>query len=63
MEDVKNEVVAFRCFRIAMAGAAFVLFFFLLVTIAAVCIIYWYRDCDPFVSGDISSYDQVKNRV
>ncbi|XP_065280772.1 sodium-coupled monocarboxylate transporter 2-like [Dermacentor albipictus] len=44
---------------IAMAGAVFVLFFFLLVAIAAVCIIYWYRDCDPYVSGDISSYDQI----
>lgn len=44
---------------IAIAGAAVVVFFFLLVAVAAVCIIYWYRDCDPFVSGDISSYDKI----
>ncbi|XP_049273429.1 sodium/iodide cotransporter-like [Rhipicephalus sanguineus] len=44
---------------IAVAGAAFVAFFFLLVSIGAVYIIYWYRDCDPFVRGDISNYDQL----
>ncbi|KAL3214581.1 hypothetical protein MRX96_034854 [Rhipicephalus microplus] len=44
---------------IAVAGAAFVVFFFLLVSIAAAYLIYWYRDCDPFVRGDITNYDQI----
>ncbi|XP_075726105.1 sodium/iodide cotransporter-like [Rhipicephalus microplus] len=44
---------------IAITGAAFVLFFFLLIAIAAVYLIQWYRDCDPYVIGAISSYDQI----
>ncbi|KAL3214584.1 hypothetical protein MRX96_034855 [Rhipicephalus microplus] len=44
---------------IAITGAAFVLFFFLLIAIAAVYLIQWYRDCDPYVIGEISSYDQI----
>ncbi|XP_077490846.1 putative sodium-dependent multivitamin transporter isoform X1 [Amblyomma americanum] len=45
--------------RIAVVSAAFVVFFFFLVGVAGGTIIYWYRDCDPILSGAIKSYDQV----
>ncbi|KAH7944270.1 hypothetical protein HPB52_017850 [Rhipicephalus sanguineus] len=46
-------------FRIAVVSSVFVVFFFFLVGVAGGTIIYWYRDCDPLLSGAIKSYDQV----
>lgn len=45
--------------RIAVVSSVFVVLFFFLVGIAGGTIIYWYRDCDPLLSGAIKSYDQV----
>lgn len=45
--------------RIAVVSSVFVVFFFFLVGVAGGTIIYWYRDCDPLLSGAIKSYDQV----
>ncbi|XP_070379719.1 putative sodium-dependent multivitamin transporter [Dermacentor albipictus] len=45
--------------RIAIVSSVFVVFFFFLVGVAGGTIIYWYRDCDPLLSGAIKSYDQV----
>ncbi|XP_077560602.1 sodium-coupled monocarboxylate transporter 2-like isoform X3 [Haemaphysalis longicornis] len=45
--------------RIAIAGGILVVLFFFLVAVAAVFVIYWYRDCDPLLSGAIKSYDQI----
>ncbi|KAL1476563.1 hypothetical protein MTO96_018402 [Rhipicephalus appendiculatus] len=59
LRSITDMNVTEYMFRIAITGAAFVLFFFLLIAIAAVYIIQWYRDCDPYVRGDISSYDQI----
>ncbi|XP_077552186.1 sodium-coupled monocarboxylate transporter 1-like [Haemaphysalis longicornis] len=45
--------------RIAFAGAAFVVFFFVLVGVAAVSLIVWYKGCDPVLNGSIARYDQI----
>ncbi|XP_077489532.1 putative sodium-dependent multivitamin transporter isoform X1 [Amblyomma americanum] len=45
--------------RIAAAGAVFVVSFFVFGEVAALFLIYWYRDCDPVLSGSIESYDQI----
>ncbi|XP_077528025.1 sodium-coupled monocarboxylate transporter 2-like [Haemaphysalis longicornis] len=45
--------------RIAITGATLVLLFFFVVAVAALFVIYWYRDCDPVLSGAIESYDQI----
>ncbi|XP_075529978.1 uncharacterized protein LOC142563310 [Dermacentor variabilis] len=44
--------------RIALAGPLFVLLFFFVADCAGIAIIYWFRDCDPLLRGDIESYDQ-----
>lgn len=45
--------------RIAIAGPLFVLFFFSLSVGTSLALVYWYRDCDPVLSGAIKSYDQI----
>ncbi|XP_075725211.1 putative sodium-dependent multivitamin transporter [Rhipicephalus microplus] len=45
--------------RIAVVSSVFVVFFFFIIGVAGGTIIYWYRDCDPLLSGAIKNYDQV----
>lgn len=45
--------------RIVVASAFFVIIFFVIIDLAALLLIYWYRDCDPLLSGVISSPDQI----
>ncbi|XP_075725271.1 sodium-coupled monocarboxylate transporter 2 isoform X2 [Rhipicephalus microplus] len=45
--------------RIAVVSSVFVVFFFFVIGVAGGTIIYWYRDCDPLLSGAIKNYDQV----
>ncbi|KAL1479111.1 hypothetical protein MTO96_052134 [Rhipicephalus appendiculatus] len=45
--------------RIAVAGPVFVMCFFSLGAMTGIAVIYWYRDCDPVLSGAIKSYDQI----
>ncbi|XP_075559932.1 sodium-coupled monocarboxylate transporter 1-like [Dermacentor variabilis] len=45
--------------RIVVASAVLVIIFFIIVEVAALSLIYWYRDCDPLLSGAISSPDQI----
>ncbi|XP_049520652.1 sodium-coupled monocarboxylate transporter 2 [Dermacentor silvarum] len=44
--------------RIAIGGGLMVFMFFVLVGFTAIAVIYWFRDCDPLLSGSISNYDQ-----
>ncbi|XP_077508496.1 sodium-coupled monocarboxylate transporter 2-like [Amblyomma americanum] len=44
---------------ISIAGTLFMVTFFAVGAVAAVAIIYWYRDCDPLLYGAIKSYDQI----
>ncbi|KAL3197833.1 hypothetical protein MRX96_053862, partial [Rhipicephalus microplus] len=48
--------------RIAVVSSVFVVFFFFIIGVAGGTIIYWYRDCDPLLSGAIKNYDQVTLR-
>ncbi|KAH6942419.1 hypothetical protein HPB50_004658 [Hyalomma asiaticum] len=45
--------------RTAIAGGLLVLVFFAIAMVAAVTLIYWYRDCDPALHGAIKTYDQL----
>ncbi|XP_077527919.1 putative sodium-dependent multivitamin transporter isoform X2 [Haemaphysalis longicornis] len=45
--------------RIAVAGAASVVSFFILQGCTGLAMVYWYRDCDPVRQGVIQSYDQI----
>nr|XP_054923406.1 putative sodium-dependent multivitamin transporter [Dermacentor andersoni] len=45
--------------RIAIGGGLMMLVFFVLVGFTGIAVIYWYRDCDPLLSGAISNYDQI----
>lgn len=49
------KVVAFTCIGILS-------FFYALNGVTALAIIYWFRDCDPVLTGAISRYDQVTNQ-
>ncbi|XP_029841068.4 putative sodium-dependent multivitamin transporter [Ixodes scapularis] len=45
--------------RTACWGTAFLLTFFILVLAMAFSLIYWFRDCDPQLSGAIKQLDQL----
>ncbi|KAL3195982.1 hypothetical protein MRX96_001743 [Rhipicephalus microplus] len=45
--------------RISIFGPLFVLCFFLLGATTGIVMIYWYRDCNPVLSGTIKSFDQI----
>ncbi|XP_077489859.1 putative sodium-dependent multivitamin transporter isoform X2 [Amblyomma americanum] len=45
--------------RIVVGGVLSVVAFFIIVAVSSAAIIYWYRDCDPVLHGDIKSYDQI----
>ncbi|KAL1473455.1 hypothetical protein MTO96_038657 [Rhipicephalus appendiculatus] len=40
-------------------GVFLVSLFYVIVGLTALAVIYWFRDCDPVLSGAISRYDQV----
>ncbi|KAH7971318.1 hypothetical protein HPB49_021416 [Dermacentor silvarum] len=44
---------------VAFAGAALVGVFYSLNGVTALALLYWFRDCDPVLSGFISRHDQV----
>ncbi|XP_070381954.1 putative sodium-dependent multivitamin transporter isoform X2 [Dermacentor albipictus] len=44
---------------VAFAGAALVGFFYSLNGVTALALLYWFRDCDPVLSGFISRHDQI----
>ncbi|XP_077494992.1 sodium/iodide cotransporter-like isoform X2 [Amblyomma americanum] len=44
---------------VAFAGISLVSFFYGLIGVTALAVIYWYRDCDPVLSGVITRYDQI----
>ncbi|XP_077508495.1 putative sodium-dependent multivitamin transporter [Amblyomma americanum] len=44
---------------IAAKGALYLALVFALIALAALALIYWYRDCDPLLYGAITSYDQI----
>ncbi|XP_075726268.1 sodium-coupled monocarboxylate transporter 2-like [Rhipicephalus microplus] len=45
--------------KIVVASAFAVIIFFVIIDLAALSLIYWYKDCDPLLSGAISSPDQI----
>ncbi|XP_077526096.1 sodium-coupled monocarboxylate transporter 2-like [Haemaphysalis longicornis] len=45
--------------RVAMGGAASLLFFVAFIASSGAAFVYWYRDCDPVLHGAIKSYDQI----
>ncbi|KAL1474487.1 hypothetical protein MTO96_037934 [Rhipicephalus appendiculatus] len=44
---------------ISVVGPLFVLCFFTLGAMTGIAVIYWYRDCNPVLSGVIKSFDQI----
>ncbi|XP_077500677.1 sodium-coupled monocarboxylate transporter 2-like isoform X1 [Amblyomma americanum] len=44
---------------VTFAGAGLLSVFYALSGLTALAIVYWYRDCDPVISGSISRYDQI----
>ncbi|XP_070389764.1 sodium-coupled monocarboxylate transporter 1-like isoform X4 [Dermacentor albipictus] len=46
-------------FRIAIGGPLLVFSFFFLALATSLGLVYWYRDCDPLLSGAIKTYDQI----
>ncbi|XP_070389762.1 putative sodium-dependent multivitamin transporter isoform X2 [Dermacentor albipictus] len=45
--------------RIAIGGPLLVFSFFFLALATSLGLVYWYRDCDPLLSGAIKTYDQI----
>ncbi|KAL1470569.1 hypothetical protein MTO96_024141 [Rhipicephalus appendiculatus] len=45
--------------RVVWAGNAMVAFFILTISLTSLALTYWYRDCDPMLTGAITRYDQV----
>ncbi|KAH6944510.1 hypothetical protein HPB50_003660 [Hyalomma asiaticum] len=45
-------------FRVAFLGVFLVSLFYAIIGLTALAIIYWFRDCDPVLSGRITRYDQ-----
>ncbi|XP_049273351.1 putative sodium-dependent multivitamin transporter [Rhipicephalus sanguineus] len=45
--------------RIVVASAVSVIVFFVIIDLAALSLIFWYRDCDPLQSGAIRNPDQI----
>ncbi|XP_077550040.1 sodium-coupled monocarboxylate transporter 2-like isoform X1 [Haemaphysalis longicornis] len=44
---------------IALGSVTLFSIFYLLVGFTALAILYWFRDCDPVISGSVSRYDQI----
>ncbi|KAL3246131.1 hypothetical protein MRX96_057869 [Rhipicephalus microplus] len=45
--------------RTAVVGTLLVLFYYAVASSLGVALIYWFRDCDPMMTGAITSYDQI----
>ncbi|XP_075526585.1 putative sodium-dependent multivitamin transporter [Dermacentor variabilis] len=45
--------------RVVWAGTSMLAFFILSTTLTGLALTYWYRDCDPMLTGDITRYDQM----
>ncbi|CAN7979592.1 unnamed protein product, partial [Ixodes pacificus] len=45
--------------RTAVLGTALTLIYIVLMGIMALALLYWYHDCDPFMTGHISKLDQI----
>ncbi|XP_037272849.2 putative sodium-dependent multivitamin transporter [Rhipicephalus microplus] len=45
--------------RVVWAGSTLVAFFILTISMTSLALTYWYRDCDPMLTGTITRYDQV----
>ncbi|KAH6948498.1 hypothetical protein HPB50_024899 [Hyalomma asiaticum] len=45
--------------RTAIVGTGLVLVYYAVASSLGVALIYWFRDCDPLLTGAISSYDQI----
>ncbi|XP_077499999.1 sodium-coupled monocarboxylate transporter 2-like [Amblyomma americanum] len=60
---ITQRFLAARSLRAArivtFAGAGLLSLFYGLGGLTALAIVYWYRDCDPVLSGAISRYDQI----
>ncbi|KAK8780560.1 hypothetical protein V5799_018099, partial [Amblyomma americanum] len=60
---VVQRFLAARSFRTARrvvwAGTAMVCFFCVAITLTGLALTYWYRDCDPMLTGAITRYDQM----
>ncbi|KAL1470572.1 hypothetical protein MTO96_024144, partial [Rhipicephalus appendiculatus] len=52
--DIKD-----RLLKVVWAGNALVAFFLLTISLTSSALAYWYRDCDPMLTGAITRYDQV----
>ncbi|KAH7985696.1 hypothetical protein HPB49_026305 [Dermacentor silvarum] len=46
-------------FRVVWAGTSMLVFFVLSTSLTGLALTYWYRDCDPMLTGAITRYDQV----
>ncbi|XP_070381957.1 sodium/iodide cotransporter-like isoform X2 [Dermacentor albipictus] len=44
---------------VAFAGVGLLSFFYILHGLTALAMVYWFRDCDPVLSGSITRYDQI----
>ncbi|CAN8019403.1 unnamed protein product [Ixodes persulcatus] len=45
--------------RIMVIGIALNVFYMIVIGFMALALIYWYRDCDPMLSGAIKKFDQI----
>ncbi|KAL1470570.1 hypothetical protein MTO96_024142 [Rhipicephalus appendiculatus] len=52
--DIKD-----RLLKVVWAGNTMVAFFLLTISLTSLALTYWYRDCDPMLTGAITRYDQV----
>ncbi|XP_077548415.1 putative sodium-dependent multivitamin transporter [Haemaphysalis longicornis] len=44
---------------VAFLGVGLMTFFYSIYGLTGLAIIYWFRDCDPVLSGSIARYDQI----
>ncbi|KAM7304408.1 putative sodium/solute symporter, partial [Ixodes scapularis] len=45
--------------RIMVIGIALNVFYMIVIGLMALALIYWYRDCDPMLTGAIKKFDQI----
>lgn len=53
--------IAFFVFRIVYIGGALTQIMQALIGALAISLVYWFRDCDPELSGAIRRHDQVND--
>ncbi|KAH7975115.1 hypothetical protein HPB49_023854 [Dermacentor silvarum] len=47
--------------RVVWAGTSMLVFFVLSTSLTGLALTYWYRDCDPMLTGAITRYDQAES--